>query len=251
MRPISLPTTSLTPRKESKAGSTRGCSQAVPHPSTNRALCRLTSEVRRDPVCSTRYGRQRRHMQPVHLIHPLRAPGHTVMGRQRPPPPACCRRHTVCDCRAQACAAHTHRDAGRTHGGGAGGGAHSGGRSCGGGSGAHTCVGVARPATTPLSTSHSARRHPPNHPRRPACVAAAVGRPAPPLHPCWRVCVWCTPALGARTAMLHPHHPSRTHARQCHTPPRPRCTTTTWPPMAHTSGVMGVGGVPGAKLAAP
>ena len=41
-----------------KAGSTPGCSQAVPHPSTNRALCRLTSEVERDPVHSTRYGRQ-------------------------------------------------------------------------------------------------------------------------------------------------------------------------------------------------
>ena len=45
--------------ENNKAGSTRGCSQAVPHPSTNRALCRLTSEVERDPVHSTRYGRQR------------------------------------------------------------------------------------------------------------------------------------------------------------------------------------------------
>ena len=42
-----------------KAGSTLRTSQAVPHPSTNRALCRLTSEVGRDPVHSTRYGRQR------------------------------------------------------------------------------------------------------------------------------------------------------------------------------------------------
>ena len=42
-----------------KADSTLRSSQAVPHPSTNRALCRLTSEVRRDPVHSTRYGRQR------------------------------------------------------------------------------------------------------------------------------------------------------------------------------------------------
>ena len=42
-----------------KAGSTLGCSQVVPHPSTDRALSRLTSEVRRDPVHSTRYGRQR------------------------------------------------------------------------------------------------------------------------------------------------------------------------------------------------
>ena len=43
----------------SKAGSTLRSSRAVPHPSTNRALRRLTSEVGRDPVHSTRYGRQR------------------------------------------------------------------------------------------------------------------------------------------------------------------------------------------------
>ena len=43
-----------------KAGSTLRSSRAVPHPSTNRALRRLTSEVGRDPVHSTRYGRQRR-----------------------------------------------------------------------------------------------------------------------------------------------------------------------------------------------
>ena len=43
----------------SKADSTLRTSRAVPHPSTNRALCRLTSEVERDPVHSTRYGRQR------------------------------------------------------------------------------------------------------------------------------------------------------------------------------------------------
>ena len=46
-------------REREKADSTRRSSQAVPHPSTNRALRRLTSEVRRDPVHSTRYGRQR------------------------------------------------------------------------------------------------------------------------------------------------------------------------------------------------
>ena len=40
-----------------KAVSTLRSSQAVPHPSTNRALCRLTSEVGRDPVHSTWYGR--------------------------------------------------------------------------------------------------------------------------------------------------------------------------------------------------
>ena len=43
-----------------KADSTLRSSRAVPHPSTNRALRRLTSEVGRDPVHSTRYGRQRR-----------------------------------------------------------------------------------------------------------------------------------------------------------------------------------------------
>ena len=43
----------------SKAGSTLRSSRAVPHPSTNRALRRLTAEVGRDPVHSTRYGRRR------------------------------------------------------------------------------------------------------------------------------------------------------------------------------------------------
>ena len=52
-----------------KAGSTQGCSQAVPHPSTNRALCRLTSEVRRDPVHSTRYGRERLHLMSQKFEH--------------------------------------------------------------------------------------------------------------------------------------------------------------------------------------
>ena len=46
-------------RELEKADITRGSSQAVPHPSTNRALCCLTSEVRRDRVHSIRYGRQR------------------------------------------------------------------------------------------------------------------------------------------------------------------------------------------------
>ena len=48
----------MTTRRR-KADSTLRSSRAVPHPSTNRALCRLTSEVERDPVHSTRYGRQR------------------------------------------------------------------------------------------------------------------------------------------------------------------------------------------------
>jgi hypothetical protein len=42
-----------------KADSTLRTSRAVPHPGTYRALFRLTSEVERDPVHSTRYGRQR------------------------------------------------------------------------------------------------------------------------------------------------------------------------------------------------
>ena len=46
-------------RQEAKADSTLRSSQAVPHPSTDRALRRLTSEVERDPVHSTWYGRQR------------------------------------------------------------------------------------------------------------------------------------------------------------------------------------------------
>ena len=42
-----------------KASSTPRDSQAVPHPSTNRALRCLTAEFGRDPVFSTRYGRWR------------------------------------------------------------------------------------------------------------------------------------------------------------------------------------------------
>ena len=43
----------------SRRASTLRSSRVVPHPSTDRALRRLTSEVGRDPVHSTRYGRQR------------------------------------------------------------------------------------------------------------------------------------------------------------------------------------------------
>ena len=58
-----------------KAGSTLRSSRAVPHPSTNRALCRLTSEFGRDPVHSTRYGRQRHPCSPCpRLSGSLRAP---------------------------------------------------------------------------------------------------------------------------------------------------------------------------------
>ena len=57
--------------KTAKADSTLRTSRAVPQPSTDRALCRLTSEVERAPVHSTRYGRQlikhmRRTWAPVH-----------------------------------------------------------------------------------------------------------------------------------------------------------------------------------------
>ena len=50
-----------------KADSTLRSSQAVPHPSTNRALCCLTSEVERDPVHSTRYGRRRPEPDPKYI----------------------------------------------------------------------------------------------------------------------------------------------------------------------------------------
>ena len=52
---------------EEKADSTLRSSRAVPHPSTNRALRRLTSEVGRDPVHSTRYGRQRNSYLPLQM----------------------------------------------------------------------------------------------------------------------------------------------------------------------------------------
>ena len=51
-------------RRRVKADSTLRASRAVPHPSTDRALRRLTSEVGRDPVHSTRYGRQRTYCIP-------------------------------------------------------------------------------------------------------------------------------------------------------------------------------------------
>ncbi len=57
--PQQVPTHARNRRPLAKAGSTLRSSRAVPHPSTNRALRRLTSEVGRDPVHSTRYGRQR------------------------------------------------------------------------------------------------------------------------------------------------------------------------------------------------
>ena len=53
------PLVKLCSNLKRKADSTQRSSQAVPHPSTNRALRCLTSEVERDPVHSTRYGRRR------------------------------------------------------------------------------------------------------------------------------------------------------------------------------------------------
>ena len=47
----------LRKRTKQKASSTLRASQAVPHPSTDRALQRLTSEFGRDLVYSLRYGR--------------------------------------------------------------------------------------------------------------------------------------------------------------------------------------------------
>ena len=61
--------------KKAKADSTLRSSRAVPHPSTDRALCRLTSEVGREPVHSTRRGRQRRTM---HMATYLPDPRATV-----------------------------------------------------------------------------------------------------------------------------------------------------------------------------
>jgi hypothetical protein len=46
-------------RKNKRASSTQRTSQAVPHPSTDRALQRLASEFGRDPAYSLRYGRLR------------------------------------------------------------------------------------------------------------------------------------------------------------------------------------------------
>ena len=56
----------LTKKPEWKADSTLRSSQAVPHPSTDRALRCLTSEVKRDPVHSTRYGRRRKTLFGIH-----------------------------------------------------------------------------------------------------------------------------------------------------------------------------------------
>ncbi len=69
---------------QNKPDSTLRTSQAVAHPSTYRALRHLTSEVRKDPVHSTRPGRQRRYAyvgasqpKPRHAAaNPLKALAH-------------------------------------------------------------------------------------------------------------------------------------------------------------------------------
>ena len=48
-------------RRTQKANSTLRASRAVPHPSTDRAFRRLTSEFGWDRVYSTKYGRWRKH----------------------------------------------------------------------------------------------------------------------------------------------------------------------------------------------
>jgi hypothetical protein len=71
-----------TNRTPIKADSTLRTSRAVPHPSTNRALCRLTSEVERDPVHSTRYGRQRENMERPVIPQASKAPKHCSVSRR-------------------------------------------------------------------------------------------------------------------------------------------------------------------------
>ena len=78
-----------------KADSTLRSSQAVPHPSTNRALRCLTSEVEGDPVHSTRYSRRRRsgstptrtNAQPQEIEHKRATPNeqrrHQRLAKQR------------------------------------------------------------------------------------------------------------------------------------------------------------------------
>jgi hypothetical protein len=53
------PPTDQPAGENKRASSTQRTSQAVPHPSTDRALQRLASEFGRDPAYSLRYGRLR------------------------------------------------------------------------------------------------------------------------------------------------------------------------------------------------
>ena len=93
-------------REGAKAGSTQRCSQAVPHPGTSRALHRLTSEVRRDLVHSTRYGRQQKHLRAV-FISPAKPPHAVSLARRHvgratalPLPGACDHTARSCECEA-------------------------------------------------------------------------------------------------------------------------------------------------------
>ena len=52
-------------KKKKRANSTRRASRAVPHPSTDRAFRRLTSEFGWDRVYSTKYGRWRKQLLPA------------------------------------------------------------------------------------------------------------------------------------------------------------------------------------------
>ena len=61
--------------RKAKADRTLRSSRAVPHPSTDRALCRLISEVGREPAHSTQYGRQRRT---IHMATYLPDPRTTI-----------------------------------------------------------------------------------------------------------------------------------------------------------------------------
>ena len=74
-------------KHKGKADSTLRCSQAVPHPSTNQALGSLTSEVRRDPVYSTRYGRQQERLHTLTNLAVVRC---AVLGWPPWNTPRCC-----------------------------------------------------------------------------------------------------------------------------------------------------------------
>ena len=70
------------PCSKRKAGSTLRSSRAVPHPSTNRALRRL--EVGRDPVHSTRCGRQRPRWELAPGLHVRRSAREGARQTSRP-----------------------------------------------------------------------------------------------------------------------------------------------------------------------
>ena len=67
--------------KNKNANSTLRASRAVPHPSTDRAFRRLTSEFGWDRVCSTKYGRWRMLTAELHqqLATPFFPHGYTII----------------------------------------------------------------------------------------------------------------------------------------------------------------------------